>query len=151
MDKKIIIILSVILLVGNLSIAYAMNNDLKVEDTNSDEILLPLSMSGPIKLDELIKEIKTKDYYKGYDEQTLQWMTNLGDKYVYMTNDSFVIMNQADAKKIPMEIVTDVYITYNIKCKLIESHPLGNTKYPKNVQYVHDVKYINQDITYFEV
>ena len=151
MNNKLLILMILILLLGGLCIAYLYDDNFKeLNVIKNDKESLSLVMAGPLKLDDLVMDIKSRNN-RGIDNKTLEWMETLGEKYVYISDDAYVVMNKADADKIPMELVTDVSITYYIKCNVIEKHSLGNMSYIRYVYYVDDVEYINQKIVYYEV
>ncbi|MBR6023429.1 MAG: hypothetical protein IK044_00505 [Methanobrevibacter sp.] len=101
--------------------------------------------SGSYGLSEVIKNIKTKPYYEGYDAETVKWMESLGNKQVYFGNGSIIIMNNLDALKIPRPPdVTDAYIYDHFTAEVIEKHSLCE-KYP-TVYYVKDVNFDNHEI-----
>ena len=101
--------------------------------------------SGSYGLSEVIKDIKTKPYYKGYDAETMKWMESLGNKQVCFGNGSIIIMGSLDALKIPRPPdVTDAYIYDHFTAEVIEKHPLCE-KYP-TVYYVKDVNFDNHEI-----
>ena len=60
-------------------------------------------------------------------------------------------MSPYDASKLHSEFVTDVYITQDFRCTVLETHSLGNVTYPKDVILVEDVEYLMENITYFDV
>ena len=101
--------------------------------------------SGSYGLSEVIKNIKTKPYYEGYDAETMKWMESLGNKQVCFGNGSIIIMGSLDALKIPRPPdVTDAYIYDHFTAEVIEKHPLCE-KYP-TVYYVKDVNFDNHEI-----
>lgn len=101
--------------------------------------------SGSYGLSEVIKDIKTKPYYEGYDAETLKWMESLGTKQVYFGNGSIVIMNNLDGLKIPRPPdVTDADIYDHFSAEVIEKHSLCD-KYP-NVYYVKNVNFDDHEI-----
>ena len=110
-----------------------------------------VSSEGPIPLKELIEEIKTEDYYHGYDNDTVKWMESLGNKYAFLSSDGFVIMKMADADKIPSVFACDVSFYEIFSAKVIEKHSLGSGDIHRNVYYVKDVKYIKEEAHYYDV
>ncbi len=112
---------------------------------------LNVSSEGPIELSKIIDDIKTADYYKGYDNETVKWMESLGNKYVFVSEDAFVVMDKSDSDKIPSIYACDVIFNEIFSCDILENHTLGNVKYPKDVLYVENVKYIREEAFYFEV
>ena len=112
---------------------------------------LNVSSEGPFALSELINEIKTEDFFKGYDNETVKWMESLGDKYVFFSEDYYVIMDKDDADKIPSVFACDVNFYEIFSCEVLESHSLGNIEYPRDVLYVKNVNYIREEAFYFDV
>lgn len=137
------IIAIVILLLAVLSLVLVYSSD---EMADSNKTSITVSSEGPIPLDELIIGIKTEEYYEGYDNETVAWMESLGNKQVFVANDSFVVMNGWDARKIPSEYACDVYIEEFIDCTVLENRSLGDVKYPKDILLVKDVDYLGQEI-----
>ena len=101
--------------------------------------------SGSSNLSSFINTVKTSPYYNGYDTETVKWMESLGEKRVFFSNDSIVIMDSDEAGKIPADPgITDVYIHDIFTAKVIENHKLCKM-YPI-VYHVDDVKFKNQEI-----
>ena len=122
----------------------ALNASIKNETLN-------VSSEGPVELSKIIHDIKTEDYYKGYDNETVKWMESLGNKYVFYSEDKYVIMDKKDADKIPSVYACDVIFYEIFSCEVLENHSLGNVKYPHDVLYVKNVKYIREEAFYFDV
>ncbi len=141
MNKSIIAVVILLLAILSLVFVYSFS-----ESDDSPKTDLTVYSEGPIPLSDIIQDIKTADYYKGYDNETLAWMESLGDKQVFAGNGTFVVMDSWDAKKIPSEYVCDVYIEEFIECHVIENHSIGNVKYPKDVLLVKDVDYLGQEV-----
>ena len=147
MGKKTVIIILIVLIT-----ALALVVGYYISDSPNDENRETLSVStGSIPLSDIIKDVETGSYYEGYDNETLKWMKSLGDKSVFSGNGTFVVMSPYDASKLHSEFVTDVYITQDFRCTVLETHSLGNVTYPKDVILVEDVEYLRENITYFDV
>ena len=142
MDKKIILPIVVLLVILACALTYSFSETNGIEDKTS----FTVSSEGTIPLSEIIEDIKTREYYEGYDNETLAWMESLGDKQVFSGDGIFLIMSDYDAQKIPSEYVTDVFIHDFVDCNVIENHSLGDIKYPKDVFYVKNVVYKGQEI-----
>lgn len=150
-NKFIILILAVILIVLGLVIAYAVDNP-DAFSNDADRTTLNVSSEGPIELPKIVEDIKTADYYEGYDNETLEWMESLGNKSVFFSSDEIVIMDSNwDSDKIPSAYVCDAYFCEIFSCNVLENHSLGDIKYPKDVLLVGNVEYIGEEIHYFEV
>lgn len=150
-NKFIILVLTVMLIVLGITIAYSADNP-SVFSNGVNRTTLNVSSEGPIELSKIVKDIKTADYYRGYDNETLKWMESLGNKYVFVSLDEIVIMdNRGDADKIPSAYVCDAYFCEIFSCDVLENHSLGNVKYPKDVLLVRNVEYIGEEIHYFDV
>ena len=141
MNKSIIAVVILLLAILSLVFVYSFS-----ESDDSPKTDLTVYSEGPIPLSDIIQDIKTADYYKGYDNETLAWMESLGDKQVFAGNGTFVVMDSWDAKKIPSEYVCDVYIEEFIECHVLENHSIGDVKYPKDVLLVKDVDFIGQEV-----
>jgi hypothetical protein len=98
-----------------------------------------------------IEDIKTHDYYKGYDNETLEWMGSLGNKYAWFSSEEIVIMDKWDSDKIPSQYVCDASFYEIFSCNVLEKHPLGDVQYPKDVLFVKNVEYIGENVVYYEV
>ncbi|MBR4446863.1 hypothetical protein [Methanobrevibacter sp.] len=141
MNKSIIVIIIILLAILSLVLVYSFD-----EGDDSNKTSLTVSSEGPIPLSSIIQDIKTGDYYKGYDNETLVWMESLGNKQVFVAADAFVVMDSWDAKKIPSQYVCDAYIDEFIECKVLENHSIGDVEYPKDVLLVKDVDYLGQEV-----
>lgn len=160
MNNKAILLVMIILLVllTSSSLVSALNNNSTYSMDNfnlsnlntEDKTLLTVYSEGPIHLEELINEIRTEEYFEGYDSQTLAWMESLGQKEVFISNDSYVIMDRMDASKINTVFVTDAYIEEYIDCVVVENHSLGGNS-PRNVLLVKDVTNLGNQTFYYEV
>lgn len=122
-------------------------------DNSADvnKMTLNVSSEGPIELSELIEDIKTHDYYKGYDNETVEWMESLGNKYAWFSSEEIVIMDKWDSDKIPSQYVCDASFYEIFSCNVLEKHPLGDVQYPKDVLLVKNVEYIGENVVYYEV
>ena len=123
-------------------------------DNSSEDVnktTLNVSSEGPIELSELIEDIKTHDYYKGYDNETVEWMESLGNKYAWFSSEEIVIMDKWDSDKIPSQYVCDASFYEIFSCNVLEKHPLGDVQYPKDVLLVKNVEYIGENVVYYEV
>ena len=150
--KKAIKIIFVFLgiFLAALSAYYPADNNNVALNASLNETL-NVSSEGPFALSELINEIKTEDFFKGYDNETVKWMESLGDKYVFFSEDYYVIMDKDDADKIPSVFACDVNFYEIFSCEVLESHSLGNIEYPRDVLYVKNVNYIREEAFYFDV
>ena len=81
----------------------------------------------------------------------VKWMESLGDKYVFLSEDYYVIMDKDDADKIPSVFACDVNFYEIFSCEVLESHSFGNIEYPRDVLYVKNVNYIREEAFYFDV
>ena len=106
---------------------------------------LTVYSEGPRSLSDLVNEIKTEDYYKGYDNETLAWLESLGNKKIFYGEDYIVVMNGNDAKKLPSVYVTDVILYEHFECNVLEKRSLGNIEYPRDVLLVKNVKFLNEE------
>lgn len=147
MGKKTVIAILIVLIA-----ALALVVGYYVSESPNDENREILTVStGSIPLIDIIEDVETGSYYEGYDNETLKWMKSLGDKSVFSGDGTFVVMSPYDASKLHSEFVTDVYITQDFRCTVLETHSLGNVTYPKDVILVEDVEYLRENITYFDV
>lgn len=151
MDKKILIIIGTLLVILALFLIYA-----SVDYSNdANRTKFNVTAHGPLHLSEVADDIKTDEFYKGYDNETLAWMESLGDKYVFYSSDEIVIMSYDDANKIqtPYPVYMD-YADVNFyeifSANVLENHSLGGNN-SKDVLLVEHVKYIGEDVYYWEV
>ena len=140
-DKVVIAIVILLAVILSLFLIYSFTESEDLPKTS-----ITVSSEGPIQLSDIIDDIKTGQYYEGYDNQTLAWMESLGNKEVFVADGAFVVMDSGDAKKIPSQYVCDAYIEEFIECKVLENHSLGDVKYPKDVLLVRDVDYLGQEV-----
>lgn len=142
MDKITITLVIVLVAVLALSCAFAVYNSTE----NADETVLNVSSEGPWELSKVTDEIKTKEYYEGYDNETLSWMESLGNKYVWFSDDEIVIMDWWDSNEIPSVSVCDGYAQEIFSCNVMENRSLGNMNNSKEVLLVKNVEYIGEEI-----
>lgn len=135
---------AVVILIAILALVFVYSVD--ETDSSANKTELTVSSEGPIDLSIIIEDIKTGSYYKGYDNETLKWMESLGNKKVFMSDDSFVVMSSIDASKLRSEYVCDAYIEEFVECKVLENHSLGDIKHPRDVLLVKDVRYMGEEI-----
>ena len=141
------IIIAIVFLILFGALAFLSTSPRDGDATNAiiHNATLNVSSEGPIELSKIIDDIKTADYYKGYDNETVKWMESLGNKYVFVSEDAFVVMDKSDSDKIPSIYACDVIFNEIFSCDILENHTLGNVKYPKDVLYVENVKYIREE------
>ena len=141
----------ILIFLGALAFLSTSTTDSNSSRDSIENVTLNVSSEGPIELSKILEDIKTADYYKGYDNGTVKWMESLGNKYVFVSEDAFVVMDKSDSDKIPSIYACDVMFNEIFSCDILENHTLGNVKYPKDVLYVKNVKYIREEAFYFEV
>lgn len=157
MKRNHIILMIILILVflgiflAVLSVYYPMDINSSTLNASIKDQTLNVSSEGPVELSELIHEIKTENYFRGYDNETVKWMESLGDKYVFFSEDKYVIMDKDDADRIPSVYACDVIFYEIFSCDVFESHSLGDIEYPHDVLYVKNVKYIREEAFYFDV
>lgn len=114
------------------------------------ETTIEVYVDSPITLDVFVNEIKTHPYFEGYDNDTLTWLESLNQNYVvFSSNNSYYIMSQSDADRLPIEYATDVSITDICSCNIVNQKALGNNL--RNVVLVENVQFKEQRIEYFDV
>ena len=123
MNRSVIAIIIVLVAILGIFSLYAIDNS--SDDLN--KTTLNVSSEGPLELSDVIEDIKTHDYYKGYDNETVEWMETLGNKYVWFSSEEIVIMDKWDSDKIPSQYVCDASFYEIFSCNVVEKHPLGNT------------------------
>lgn len=149
MSKKTIVF--VILVLAAVLGAFLISAGDFSQSGDGNKTTLNVSSEGPLELSKLTGEIRTHDYYKGYDNETVSWMESLGNKYVWSSSDEFVIMDKWDSDKIPSDYVCDAYFQEIFSCNVLENHSLGNGDNPKDVLLVKNVEYVGEEIHYMEV
>ena len=148
MNKKILIILIIaIVAILGLFLIYQYTE----APDSGNRTTLNVSSEGPIELSKIVTDIKTNDYYEGYDNETVVWMESLGNKYVFTSTDEIVIMDKWDANKIPSVYACDVSFYEIFSANVIEKHSLGNCNNSKDVLYVKNVDYIREEAHYYDV
>lgn len=146
--KNRIVTVIIILILVSLSLVFVYSADNTTNSNNKTELYV--STEGPIDLSKIINDIKTRQAYEGYDNETLSWMESLGDKKVFMGKGTIVVMNTSDASKLRSEYVCDADITQHIECSILENHSLGNVKFQKDVLLVDNVKYLDEKIHFLQ-
>lgn len=146
MDKEFLIIIGTLLAV----LALLLVCSAEVHSNDAVKTILNVSSEGPLKLSVVTDDIKTSEFYKGYDNETLAWMESLGDKYVFRSSNEIVIMNREDADKIPSLYVCDADYTEIFSCDVLENHSLGGNN-SKDVLLIENVEYIGEDVHYWDV
>jgi hypothetical protein len=146
LNKSFAVIIIVLVVILGVALLHAGDNS---SDVN--KMTLNVSSEGPIELSELIEDIKTHNYYKGYDNETVEWMESLGNKYAWFSSEEIVIMDKWDSDKIPSQYVCDASFYEIFSCNVLEKHPLGDVQYPKDVLLVKNVEYIGENVVYYEV
>ena len=122
--------ISLLILFGALAFLTSFSTDNNASNPSIKNVTLNVSSEGPIDV---------------------KWMESLGNKYVFVSQDAFVVMDKSDSDKIPSIYACDVMFNEIFSCDILENHTLGNVKYPKDVLYVENVKYIREEAIYFEV
>lgn len=156
MNYKILITILVII-IALLGVALIYNSTLSPDNydkntsLNNSDASFTVSSEGPYKLKDITDNIRNDTYFEGYDINTLKWMESLGDKYVFVSRDEYIIMDYYDSKKVPSVFVTDAYIEIFIECDVIENHSLGNGDNLKDVYLVKNVNYLGNNTYYYEV
>lgn len=148
MSKKLIIgVVAILIVILAIVLLYAGESP----SAMGNETTLNVSSEGPMELSKVVEDIRTHDYYRGYDNETVKWMESLGNKYVWFSSDEIVIMDKWDSDKIPSQYVCDAYFQEIFSCNVLEKHPLGNVEYPRDVLLVKDVEYIGEETHYYDV
>lgn len=146
MNKSIVAIVILLLAILSLVLIYSFE---EIGDAGNRTELTVYS-EGPIPLSKIIEDVKSGPDYQGYDNETLAWMESLGDKQVFSGKDTFVVMSSYDAGKLHSEYVCDAYIEEFFECDVIETHSLGDGKFPRDVIYVKNVKYLGEETHYLQ-
>ena len=149
-DKVTIAVIVMLVVVLGMVLIFASNSD-QNDVTMTNNTTFNVSSWGPVPLSELIGEIKTEEWYNGYDNETVKWMESLGNKYVWVSKDCYVIMDKGDSDKIPSIYATDVDFWEIFSADVLENHSLGNIDNPRDIILVKNVKYIGEDAYYYEV
>lgn len=147
LNKSFAVIIIVLVVILGAVLLHAGDNS--SEDVN--KTTLNVSSEGPMELSKVIEDIKTQDCYKGYDNETVQWMESLANKYVWFSSEEIVIMDKWDSDKIPSQYVCDASFYEVFSCNVLEKRPLGDVLYPKDVLLVKNVEYIGENVVYYEV
>lgn len=153
MDGKFLIgSVVVVAVLGILMVsADASQTDYNVIESN---VTLNVSLMNPVSVHKLTDTIKTRDYYRGYDNETLKWFESLKGKYAFYGENKIVIMDKDDADKIPSPkgmAFADVDYYEIFSCDVLENRSLVNAAGPDDVLLVSNVTYITEDAYYYEV
>lgn len=139
MSKKYLLIIGLLFLFLCVNHSFAADDIL--DEGNKTNLTVYAFHSYPIE--SLVSEIMSLEYYKGYDNDTVAWMTQHYGDIAFSSKGNFVIMDKRDALKLPTMDATDVEITDDFSCKIVENRSLG--KGLNNVLYVRDVEFIKQN------
>ncbi|WP_407422451.1 hypothetical protein [Methanobrevibacter sp.] len=148
--RDIIILAVIVLLVAILGIVLGFSSSPNVNDVTNNTTF-NVSSGGPIPLSVLINDVKTEEWYRGYDNETVNWMESLGDKYAWVSSEGYVIMDKSDSNKIPSIYATDVDYWEIFSADVLEKHSLGNVENPREIVLVKNVKYIGEEAYYYDV
>lgn len=149
-DKVMIAVIVMLVVVLGIVLVFTSNSDAN-DVTMANNTTFNVSSGGPIKLSALVEKIKTEEWYRGHDNETVKWMESLGDKYAWFSKDCYVIMDKADSDKIPSIYATDVDFWEIFSADVLENHSLGNIENPRDIVLVKNVKYIGEDAYYYDV
>ena len=119
MNKSLIAIVIMLVAILGIVLLYAGDNS----QGDGDVRTFNVSSEGPMELSKVIDEIRTHEYYEGYDNGTVKWMESLGNKYVWFSSDAIVIMDKWDSDKIPSQYVCDASFTSYFHVTLWKSIP----------------------------
>lgn len=117
--------------------------------TSSNNTTLAVSAMSVGSVNAFVFELKTQDYFVGYNETTAEWLSTMGNNKIFSSGEYYVVMSPTDASKLPIEFATDVFINDTFNCEIVENRSLG-VSYP-DVLYVKDVEFLNQSREYIEV
>lgn len=145
MKRKFLILLLVAAAVMILlSASYAAN-----ENEQTNKTTLSMKANPPMKIGELVNQVKTHPGFKTYDSDALKWLEGLDSKdVVYSTEEGYIVMNSTDAAKIPDTVTTGVSVNCNITCKVLENRSLGNKL--DDVLVVEDVEVASGELKNFD-
>jgi hypothetical protein len=146
-NKVVVVIVLVLIAVLGAFLLYTGDSPSNMDNRTT----LNVSSEGPLELPALVSEIRTHEYFSGYDNETVRWMESLGDKYVWSSADEYVIMDKWDSDKIPSAYVCDAYFNEIFSCNVLERHSLGQSDNLGDVVLVNDVEYIGEEIHYYDV
>ena len=117
---------------------------------SSDKTTIEVYDDGYVNMSVFVNEIKTHDYFRGYDNDTLTWLESIDDDYIVLSsNESYYIMSPEDANMIPFEFATDVSIQDTLECEIIDQKSLGSTI--RDVCLVKNVEFISKKVTSLDV
>lgn len=145
MKKELLIVISVVVIAVIALLGFYGFNQNQPSNTSSIELY-----DGFFYMDRFIDSVKTQDYFKDYNNETLEWLETFDSKYlVFSGKNIYVVMSKSDAEKVEIEFATDVSIKYTINCNILEKRSLGNNL--GDVIYVKDVELVSKNITYLDV
>ena len=139
------IVIILIAILGCLCLSYLVS-----ESPSGVKTTIEVCVDSPISMSVFVNEIKNHSYFEGYDNDTLAWLETLDKNYmVFSSNESYYIMTQTDASKLPVEFATDVSIYDVCECEIVSQKPLGFNL--SDVALVKNVEFNEQNIQYFDV
>ncbi len=146
MNKKHFIILIIVIL---LFLFTLLGYSYLITEKATNTTTLTVYAQSSASVEEIVNEINTSQNFVGHNKDTLDWFSTLTGKKVFFGYDYYVVMNENDAKKLPLEFVTDVSMEDTFSCEIIEKRSLGSDY--NDVIYVKNVELISQNIEYYDV
>ncbi len=147
MNWKVLILLFIIILGVLFLLSYSADDNATSTDLNRTQ--LNVSGLNSFSVDSFVREINSHEYYVGHNDDTVLWLLSLSGNVVFVSDDYYVVMSKADARRLPVEFATDVEITDTFDCEIIANRSLG--KGLGDVLYVRDVKFISKNTDYYDV
>ncbi|RAP44635.1 MAG: hypothetical protein BZ135_07855 [Methanosphaera sp. rholeuAM6] len=146
MKKEHVVFLSVMFLAVVLC---CINHFDYSADVSSNNTTLDVSALKCDPVERWVYDIRTEDYFKGYNETTVEWLSGLKGMKVFSSDDYYVVMSEDDAGKLPVGDAADVIINDIFTCEIMENRSLGDSY--NDVLYVRNVEFVNQSFYYFDV
>lgn len=145
MNRLLIVVIIGFLAILAVGFMYINNENPSIFISTGEVETFNVSSNGPVELGEFINQTENNIIYENHSDETVQWMKSLGDKYMFYSDKGYVIMDKADAGKIPVAYVLDAYFWEIFDAEIIERHSLGSNL--SDVIYVNHVEYLYEQVT----
>ncbi len=136
----LIVILIILLVVGGLYLFYLMDENPSDNPISSKQkVTLTVASEGPYDVDKFCQEVRTHPYYKGYDNETVEWLDKYDNYQILSSSNAFVVISKGEIGKIHVLNANDAFINETFECEIVENRSLGSGL--KDVLVVRDIDY----------
>ena len=149
MNKKYLLLIGLLVIVGLFLALLIQYNIDEGFDNQSRDLSLKVASEGPFPVAGVVNDIRTNDYYKNYNNDTVKWLEKYQNTHVILSSsDEFVLISKGEISRIPIQNANDVIINEEIECDLVENHSIGNGY--RDILLVKNVKYIGEEVKSIE-